>query len=114
MSKLTSTILEKMSSYPVFYQKVWKACAQIPKGEVRTYGWIARKIGNPKAARAVGRALAENPFAPVVPCHRVIAANGDLRGFSAPGGIAAKRKLLMSEGVFAGKSKLMVNKGERK
>ncbi|MBI4057003.1 MAG: MGMT family protein [Elusimicrobia bacterium] len=94
-----------MKKYPAFYQKVWKACAQIPKGETRTYGWIARKIGNPKAARAVGGALGRNPFAPTIPCHRVIRSDGHLGGYSGPGGLIRKKKLLLSE-VRGPKSKL--------
>jgi len=90
-----------MRDYPPFYQAVWKACAEIPAGSVRTYGWIARRIGRPRAARAVGRALAKNPFAPVVPCHRVVGADGALTGFSAPGGLKAKRRLLEREGTLA-------------
>lgn len=98
--KLPKAILEKMTSYPDFYQKVWKACAEIPKGETRTYGWIAARIGKPKAARAVGQALGKNPFAPTVPCHRVVGSTGKLTGFSAPGGVAAKRRLLVKEGAW--------------
>ena len=89
-----------MQGHPPFYQAVWKACAEIPKGQVRTYGWLARRIGKPKAARAVGQALGRNPFAPTVPCHRVVGADGNLTGFSAPGGVAAKRRLLIKEGAL--------------
>ncbi|MBI5244728.1 MAG: MGMT family protein [Elusimicrobia bacterium] len=89
-----------MKDYPEFYQKVWKACARIPRGQVRTYGWIARRIGRPKAARAVGQALGKNPFAPAVPCHRVVGADGSMTGFSAPGGVAAKKRLLLKEGAL--------------
>ncbi|OIO06894.1 MAG: 6-O-methylguanine DNA methyltransferase [Elusimicrobia bacterium CG1_02_63_36] len=89
-----------MDAYPLFYRKVWKACAEIPKGEVRTYGWIAKHIGSPKSARAVGQALGKNPFAPVVPCHRVVGANGKMTGYSGKGGIATKRKLLKKEGAI--------------
>ncbi len=96
--KLSPTILKQMKNYPPFCRAVWKACAQIPKGEVRTYGWIARLIGKPHAARAVGQALAKNPFAPIVPCHRVVGADGGLVGFSAPGGLNAKGLLLKKEG----------------
>lgn len=88
-----------MRRYPEFYQKVWRACARIPKGEVRTYGWIARLIGRPSAARAVGRALAENPFSPQVPCHRVVGAGGRLLGYSAAGGVRSKFRMLVLEGV---------------
>jgi O-6-methylguanine DNA methyltransferase len=98
--KLNANILSAMKKYPPFYQKVWTACAQIPKGQIRTYGWIARKIGSPQAARAVGQALAKNPFAPTVPCHRVVGANGKMTGYSASGGVAAKRRLLQKEGAI--------------
>jgi len=97
--KLPKTIIAKMKSHPAFYQAVWNACAQIPKGQVRTYGWIARKIGKPGAARAVGMALGRNPFAPTVPCHRVVGADGRLTGYSGAGGIAKKRRMLKAEGV---------------
>lgn len=95
--KIPSNILGRMKSYPPFYQKVWKACAAIPKGETRSYGWIAKKIGRPTAARAVGRALGANPFAPVIPCHRVVGADGRLTGYSGPGGIKQKKRLLDAE-----------------
>ena len=88
-----------MHDYPEFYQKVWQACARIPRGEIRTYGWIAQKIGRPHAARAVGQALAKNPFAPSVPCHRVVGKSGRLTGYSASGGINSKFRLLVKEGV---------------
>ena len=95
--KLSKKLLAKMKDYPEFYRQVWLATASIPKGEVRTYGWVARAVGRPRAARAVGQALAKNPFAPAVPCHRVVGADGSLTGFSARGGIAAKRRLLRRE-----------------
>lgn len=96
--RVSPSLLKKLRSYTPFTQAVWKACAQIPKGEVRSYGWIARRIGRPGSARAVGQALAKNPFAPAIPCHRVVGADGRLTGFSASGGLAAKRRLLLSEG----------------
>ncbi len=97
--KLPKKIIAAMKTYSPFYQAVWKACAEIPKGQVRTYGWIAQRIGKPKSARAVGRALGKNPFAPTVPCHRVVGADGRLTGYSGAGGIAQKRGLLTAEGV---------------
>lgn len=97
--KIPKTIQHKMQSYPTFYQKVWRACADIPRGEVRSYGSLARAIGHPRAARAVGQALAANPFAPTIPCHRVVAADGSLTGYSARGGLRRKRVLLLKEGV---------------
>ena len=98
-TKIPKSIAKSMKEYPPFYQAVWKACAEIPKGQVRTYGWVARRIGKPKAARAVGQALGRNPFSPLIPCHRVVGADGRLTGFSAAGGVAAKRRLLLKEGV---------------
>ncbi|MBI4677274.1 MAG: MGMT family protein [Elusimicrobia bacterium] len=95
---LPSRILRAMKAHPPFHQAVWRACAGIPKGQVRTYGWIAREIGRPGAARAVGQALGKNPFAPHVPCHRVVGADGRLTGFSGPGGVKAKRRLLLRDG----------------
>ena len=97
--KIQKKLLDKMKPYPAFYQAVWKACAEIPRGQVRTYGWIARRIGKPGAARAVGQALGKNPFAPVIPCHRVGGADGRLTGYSGPGGVARKKKMLSREGV---------------
>lgn len=75
-----------------FQRAVWKAAAKIPYGETRSYGWIAKKIGRPKAARAVGQALGDNPVPIIVACHRVIGSSGGLGGFS--GGLPMKRYLL--------------------
>ncbi len=86
------------SDISAFAQKVYKATMQIPFGEVRTYGEIAIAIGQGNAARAVGAALGANPFVLLVPCHRVIGANGHLNGFSAPGGLETKSRLLRHEG----------------
>ncbi|MDD4179040.1 MAG: MGMT family protein [Candidatus Margulisbacteria bacterium] len=74
--------------------RVYEVVYNIPVGQVRTYGWVAKQIGKPGAARAVGNALNKNPFPIIVPCHRVVAKNG-LGGYS--GGIKLKRKLLESE-----------------
>ncbi|OGR48188.1 MAG: 6-O-methylguanine DNA methyltransferase [Elusimicrobia bacterium GWC2_51_8] len=86
-----------MKSYTPFQQAVWRACMKIPKGQTRSYKWIAKQIDKPGAMRAVGSALGKNPFAPIVPCHRVIKSDGTLGGFSAPGGLASKRRLLRKE-----------------
>ena len=94
---IPNNIKEKMKTYTPFYQKVWTACAEIPRGQTRSYGWIAKKIGHPKAARAVGQALGANPFAPTIPCHRVVAASGALTGYSGPGGLRQKEKMLKEE-----------------
>ena len=81
-----------------FQVKVWKCLKKIPKGKVKTYKEVAMAINMPKAARAVANACAKNPYAPKVPCHRVIRSDGSLGGFSAPGGIKTKKKLLKKEG----------------
>ncbi|MCM8794955.1 MAG: MGMT family protein [Candidatus Omnitrophica bacterium] len=80
-----------------FQRKVYAAILAIPKGQVRSYGWVARRIGKPNAARAVGQALKRNRWAPAIPCHRVIGSDGALTGYSAPGGLKAKRRLLLKE-----------------
>jgi methylated-DNA-[protein]-cysteine S-methyltransferase len=77
---------------------VWQAARRIPCGEVRSYGEIAREIGEPRSAQAVGVALGRNPVPIIVPCHRVLAADGKSGGFSAPGGVATKFKILEIEG----------------
>ena len=84
---------------PLFQQRVLRLAEAIPYGEVRAYGQIARELGQPGAARAVGRALAANPIGILLPCHRVIGADGSLHGFSAAGGLATKSWLLELEGV---------------
>lgn len=86
-----------LSSATDFQQQVWTATRRIPYGETRTYAWIAREIQNPAAARAVGQALGANPIPIIIPCHRVLASNGGLGGFS--GGLKTKRQLLKLEGV---------------
>jgi methylated-DNA-[protein]-cysteine S-methyltransferase len=81
-----------------FERSVWRATRAIPCGEVRSYGDIAREIGAPKAAQAVGIALGRNPVPIIVPCHRVLAADGRTGGFSARGGVATKFRILEIEG----------------
>ena len=81
-----------------FQLKVWKYLKTIHKGKVKTYKQVAIGINRPKSARAVANACARNPYAPKVPCHRVIRSDGGLGGFSAPGGIKAKKSLLKKEG----------------
>jgi methylated-DNA-[protein]-cysteine S-methyltransferase len=82
-----------------FLREVYAATRAVPPGSVATYGEIARAIGRPDAARDVGAALARNPTPIIVPCHRVLGANGKLTGFSAPGGLETKRRMLALEGV---------------
>ena len=81
-----------------FQLKVWKYLVKIPKGTVKTYKQVAIAINRPKSARAVANACGKNPYAPKVPCHRVIRSDGTLGGFSASGGIKLKKKLLKKEG----------------
>ena len=80
-----------------FQIKVWNYLKKIPKGKVKTYKQIAKAIGMPKAARAVANACGKNPYAPKIPCHRVIRSDGGLGGYSGRGGIKQKLKLLRSE-----------------
>ncbi len=86
---------------PPFNARVYELARRIPPGKTMTYGEMAAALGEPGAARAVGQALGHNPFAPVVPCHRILAANGKTGGFSAGGGAATKMRMLEIEGAFA-------------
>jgi methylated-DNA-[protein]-cysteine S-methyltransferase len=78
--------------------KVYEAARRIPCGQVRTYGELAQEIGVPKAAQAVGAALGRNPVPIVIPCHRILASRGGTGGFSAPGGVETKFRMLRIEG----------------
>ena len=88
-----------LSAGTAFQRKVWSIVREIPYGEVRTYRWIALELGRPEAARAIGGALAANPVPLIVPCHRIVNANGTLGGFSAGGGVTLKRRILELERV---------------
>jgi methylated-DNA-[protein]-cysteine S-methyltransferase len=81
-----------------FDRHVYAATRSVRPGATASYGEIARAIGEPDRARIVGAALGRNPFPIIVPCHRILAADGALHGFSAPGGIATKRRMLQIEG----------------
>ncbi len=83
-----------------FQLKVWKYLKTIPKGQTRTYYEVAKAIKRPKAVRAVANAVGKNPYAPKIPCHRVIRSDGNLGGYSGPGGIKTKKKLLKLEGII--------------
>ena len=87
---------EAWERFTRFEQQVYRAICRIPKGQTRSYQWVARQIGRPAAARAVGQALHHNPFAPTVPCHRVVRADGSLGGYA--GGVDRKHTLLRREG----------------
>ncbi len=82
-----------------FQQEVYRAALHVSAGQVRTYGWLAESIGRDRgASRAIGGALGRNPWPLLVPCHRFVGADGRMTGFSAPGGLETKRRLLAIEG----------------
>lgn len=83
----------------MFKEEVDEMCRKIPRGKVVTYGQLAKMVQYPGAARAVGMCMRTNVDAPRTPCHRVVASDGSLRGYSAEGGLAKKKKMLMAEGV---------------
>ena len=82
-----------------FQLKVWAYLRKIPRGNVKTYSQVAKGIGNPLAVRAVANAIRKNPYAPRIPCHRVIRSDGSLGGYSGKGGVKTKRFLLQKEGI---------------
>jgi methylated-DNA-[protein]-cysteine S-methyltransferase len=90
------------TAWPEFNAQVYDVARRIFPGETLTYGEVASRIGAPDAARAVGQALGQNPVPIIVPCHRVLAANGGTGGFSAPGGITTKFRMLQIEGAKLG------------
>lgn len=88
-----------LNGQPPFRARALRACAKIPFGKVLTYADLAAKAGNPKASRAAGGAMAHNPIALVIPCHRVVGSDRGLHGFSSPGGLKTKAILLRHEGI---------------
>ena len=82
-----------------FQLKVWTYLRKIPRGKVKTYTQVAKAIGKPHAVRAVANAIGKNPYAPKIPCHRVIRSDGSLGGYSGKGGVKTKRFLLKKEGI---------------
>ncbi len=92
-----------ISCLGAFTQKVLNELRKIPRGQVKTYGWLAKKIGKPKAARAVGQALKRNPIPIIIPCHRIIRDDGTIGGFSM--GVNIKERLLALEGCTSRNSK---------
>lgn len=99
MSKINKSILKELEKGTLFQQKVWQELLKIKKGEVITYKELAKRIGKPKAVRAIANAIGKNPYAPIVPCHRVVRSDGKLGGYSGEGGIKTKVSLLKSEGI---------------
>jgi methylated-DNA-[protein]-cysteine S-methyltransferase len=110
MNQLDEFFLEKREKFDLplkpagteFQLKVWRELTRIPYGETRSYGELAKKLGKPKASRAVGAANGRNPLPIIIPCHRVIGSNGKLTGFA--GGLDTKRILLELEGAIEGRS----------
>ncbi|MBV22515.1 MAG: 6-O-methylguanine DNA methyltransferase [Euryarchaeota archaeon] len=84
-----------------FQIKVWNELKNIPSGEVRTYKQVAESVGHPNSSRAVANACAKNPYAPIIPCHRVVKSDGSLGGYSGLGGVETKMRLLIEEGAFS-------------
>ncbi|RDV04776.1 methylated-DNA--[protein]-cysteine S-methyltransferase [Undibacter mobilis] len=97
-----SAVVIDDSATPEFNARVYKIVRQIPPGETLTYGEVAERLGDKTLARAVGQAMGQNPCPVVMPCHRVLAASGHTGGFSAPGGVVTKLKLLTIEGAQPG------------
>ncbi len=97
MSQSTAASVSKLTQFQI---DVLAACSAVPAGYVTTYGAIAKLIGSPQSSRAVGQALSINPFAPTVPCHRVVGSNRYLTGFQGEAGVSPKKvALLKAEGV---------------
>ena len=95
-------VLIDLAGVPAFDRRVYAVARSILPGATLTYGEVALRLGEPHAARAVGQALGANPWPIVVPCHRVLAAGGKAGGFSAPGGLRTKLRLLQIEGAVLG------------
>ena len=86
---------------PEFHQRIYAVARTIPPGQTMTYGEIAKRLGLPHESREVGQAMGKNPIAIIMPCHRVLGADGKMGGFSANGGVATKRRILEIEGAAA-------------
>ena len=91
------TVTLDMDGVPAFHRRVYEVARRIPPGTTLSYGEVAARMGAPGSARDVGQALGQNPFPIIVPCHRVLAANGKVGGFSARGGVRTKLRLISSE-----------------
>ena len=91
------SIISANNNLSNFEKEVYKTTLAIPSGEVRSYKWVAEALGEPKACRAVGNALNKNPYAPMVPCHRVVRSDHSIGGFAK--GAALKERLLKKEGI---------------
>jgi len=100
-----SAIALDLTGVPPFYVEIYAAARRVGWGETATYGELARQVGAPGAARAVGQAMSRNPVAVIIPCHRILASGNKVGGFSAFGGTVSKQRLLGLEGVRIGASK---------
>lgn len=112
ISGLNRRLRFDLSGLGDFERDVLTMTMQIPRGEVRTYAWVAREIGRPRAVRAVGTALGGNPIPYLIPCHRVVRSDGTLGEYSG-GGTEAKRVILQFEGVDPGWLEVLANRGTR-
>ena len=92
-----SSVISNDKSLSDFEKSVYRVILNIPQGQTRSYKWVAQKLSRPGAARAVGNALNKNPYAPMVPCHRVVKSDGAIGGYAK--GIRAKRRMLKTEGI---------------
>lgn len=101
-----SNIPIDMHDVPEFNRRVYEIARAIPTGATLTYGDIATRLGDVSLSRAVGKALGQNPFPPLVPCHRILSADGRMHGFSASGGVSLKLEMLKLEGWDAGQLSL--------
>jgi methylated-DNA-[protein]-cysteine S-methyltransferase len=106
-SRELSNVALDMGGIPAFRQRLYAALRNIPAGSTITYGDLAVRIGDGCTARDVGEAMGKNPFPIVVPCHRVLAANGKMGGFSAPGGVATKLRMLNIEQARTGNTPML-------
>lgn len=102
-----SDVILDMSGIHVFYQRVYELTRAIPRGETRTYGEVAARLGTPSAAHSVAQAIARNPFMIIVPCHRVLEAGRYADRIAPNGGVISKRRLLSIEGVVSPSSKTL-------
>ncbi len=91
--------------YTEFQREVWEALKAVPWGQVRSYGWLAERVGRPRAARAVGGSVGRNPLPIIIPCHRIVESTGALGGYSS--GVEIKRRLLWLEGVSVAEGRLL-------
>jgi methylated-DNA-[protein]-cysteine S-methyltransferase len=103
-----------LSQATPFQRKVYRVMKEIPFGEIHSYGWLAREIGNPQALRAVGGANGKNRWPIVIPCHRIVGSCGSLTGFSAPGGLGLKAGLLDLEGIPVRGQRVELDEKERR